>query len=528
MKYPLSLLTILGFFFLFSALKEDQDKVAHYTYKPNSFQQITDSTLVDLFYSLNHNQFIWVGEDYKLNHVGDSLLNFIGKARYFGLEPEFYDYSSLKKLSNRLKTFKTSDQKKELASSLEKLLTLNYFRIGKDLNYGRIDSIEDFTKLSRKSFEIDLPNYFYRAVIKDSIIGSLLQLQPEHIEYKKLQKAVSHYLDHTKLSEDQIKVESYRSDSLQTAGQTRKALLLHQYIENESVTDSIYLKALKKFQYDHGLHPDGIIGKYTAKALSKSTMDYYRDAAVSLERWRWKISWGKDFLYVNIPSFQLKYYLGNTLQDVYKVVVGKRSRKTPEVYSKLKYLVAYPYWHVPKSISVNEILVKAKKDPQYLSRNHYEVFTKNLKPVQPEQVNWDTINYQNFNFYIRQKGGASNALGLVKFIFKNKYSIYLHDTPTKYHFKREIRAYSHGCIRVQDALELADRILKFDKNIYDKDSIESFVKRRIEKKIPLNKELRVYIHYITCDTDAEGNLIFYNDVYNKDEKLKKKFFSDGS
>ena len=206
--------------------------------------------------------------------------------------------------------------------------------------------------------------------------------------------------------------------------------------------------------------------------------------------------------------------------------MGKIKNKTPEVYSKLSYLVAYPYWHVPKSISVNEILIKAQKDSSYIKRNSYEVFTNQRERVDTESINWEEINRDNFNFYIRQKGGSSNALGLVKFIFANKYSIYLHDTPTKYHFQRELRAYSHGCVRVQDALDVAKHILEYDNNQFTIDSINSYVSKRREKKMMLEKKLPIYIQYITCETDQNNRIIFYHDIYNKDKDLIKIMFND--
>ena len=525
MKCPLCLLTVLIIILLSLGFKTENNNNSRSLNKTSSLQT-SDTSLVDSFYILNHNKFIWIGKDQKLNDKGDSFLKIIKNARYYGLEPDYYNYSELQELSDQLSGIYDKEKRKPIAENIEKQLSLIFFRMGKDLNYGRIDSVETFTQLPRKEFKIDRLQYLQKAVRNDSLIEYLIGFQPVNPEYRKLQKALVRFLERTELSDEKVKVDQYRSDSVQTYNQAKKVLVIHRYISDEKISDSLFLKALKDFQYDHGLKPDGIIGKYTARVLSKSTFDYYQDAAASMERWRWKTSWEKDFLYVNIPAFRLKCYLNDSLQGIYRVVVGKRSRKTPEVYSRLNYLVAYPYWHVPRSISVNEILVKAKKDPEYMTRNHYEVFTRKLQPVEPGQVKWDTVNGKNFNYYIRQKGGTSNALGLVKFIFKNRYSIYLHDTPTKYHFNRDIRAYSHGCVRVQNAEDLADRILKFDENVYNKDSIDVFVKRKIEKKIMLNKEISVYIHYITCDTDADAKLIFHYDIYNRDEKLKKILFSD--
>ncbi len=524
MKYPLSLLTILLFVLLSLGFRNELYRCDKMSKSVLSFQ-IPDTSLVDSLYTLNHNKYIWINDEQKLNERGDSFLEFIKNARYYGLEPEYYNYKEIKIKSEKLDKISNLNKRRTIAENLEKKLSLSYFQMSKDLNYGRIDSVQKFTRLPRKKFTVDLLKYVQDAIKNDSLLEYLVDLQPKQIEYKKLRKALVKYLENTILSEEKVKVDPYHTDSIRSYDQAGKALLLHQYISDEKVSDTLFLVALKKFQHDHGLSPDGIIGKYTARALSKSTFDYYRDVAASMERWRWKIPWEKDFLYVNIPAYQLKFYIDNNLQEVYRVVVGKRSRKSPEVYSRLSYLVAYPYWHVPKSISVNEILVKAKKDPEYMWRNHYEMFTKKLQPVNLANVKWDTLSGENFNYYIRQKGGYSNALGLVKFIFKNRYSIYLHDTPTKYHFKRDIRAYSHGCIRVQNALDLAERVLKYDENEYNKDSIKVYVKRKIEKKIALNRHLPVYIQYITCDTDAEGNLIFCYDIYNRDKKLKEMLFS---
>jgi len=174
---------------------------------------------------------------------------------------------------------------------------------------------------------------------------------------------------------------------------------------------------------------------------------------------------------------------------------------------------------VPRSISVKEILVKAQEDTAYLKRNNYEILTDNKEELDPNSINWDEVNEDNFNYLIRQKGGSSNALGLVKFIFPNKYAIYLHDTPTKYYFDQELRAYSHGCIRVEKALDLAEQLLRADNNTYNIDSIYKYIEMCKEKPMELKTKIPINIFYVTTSVDKSGNIIFYNDVYKKDEKL---------
>ncbi|MCK5678104.1 MAG: L,D-transpeptidase family protein, partial [Flavobacteriaceae bacterium] len=351
----------------------------------------------------------------------------------------------------------------------------------------------------------------------------LLDLQPQHEGYKNTQNALRVFLKKASLSKKIIKVINYKEDSLKAYKQAKKSLVNHRYILKKS-SDSVFINGLKKFQTDHGLTSDGVVGKNTAMALSISPFEYYQNAAISLERWRWKKVWKPTFIYVNIPAYFIKYYKNDTLQFRSNVVVGTVRNKTPEVYGKLNHLVAYPYWNVPTSISVNEILVNAKKDTSYMERNNYEVFSNKFKEISLDSIKWDTIHKKNFHYYIRQRGGTSNALGLVKFIFNNKYSIYLHDTPTKYYFYRDIRAYSHGCIRVQKALQLADTLLISDKNKFTLDSVFAYIDKKEEKKMIFTKKLPLYIQYITCTSDKNNRLIFYKDIYGYDEKVRKILF----
>ena len=147
--------------------------------------------------------------------------------------------------------------------------------------------------------------------------------------------------------------------------------------------------------------------------------------------------------------------------------------------------------------------------------------TKDRETVDPTTVDWTTVNNRNFNYLIRQGGGSSNALGLVKFIFPNKNAIYLHDTPSKRFFKRERRAYSHGCVRVQNALELAKYLLDEDKNKYDIKTVNTSIKNKTEKWIRLNNKVSIYLLYVTTAANNSGNITFYEDVYKLDKSLMK-------
>jgi murein L,D-transpeptidase YcbB/YkuD len=474
------------------------------------------------FYKLNQYQPVWLNNEAGLNEQGQELLILLKNARYFGLEPRYYNYARLDSLENELNRAHSLEEKMAKAAGLESLLTEKYFLFGKHLNVGLIKKIDTFSSLPRKSFSVNLPEYLKKAQDSDSVIPHLVRLQPQHFPYKELQKALEKYVLNTSLVRDKVAVPSRKTDSLGALSASRKALFIHQYLK-DTTSEGRYLKALKEFQKDHGLHPDGVVGFNTAAALSRSPYEQYQSAAISLERLRWNPVWIKDFIYVNIASGHLWFVENGAVKSVHRVVVGSKGNNTPEVYSKLDHLVAYPFWHVPRSISVNEILVKAKKNPGYLARNNYEVIV-DAKIVSPESIRWDTINDTNFKMHIRQKGGTGNSLGLVKFIFNNPYSIYLHDTPSKYHFEREVRTYSHGCIRVKDALVLADKILESDENVYTLDSVNHYVEIRKQKTLPINKNIAIYIQYVVCEGEDDGRIIFYQDVYRQDVAIKNHMF----
>jgi len=470
------------------------------------------------FYKNNHHSTIWINDSIQLTEYGSRLISQLSNAKNFGLDTKHYAITTLQNLKKELDTIRLKDKKYVAASELEVLLTHYYMLHGMHLNYGTLDSINGVTQLLRKKFSVDLPTHLYKAHKSDSIIEMLFDLQPQHVEYHNLQKGLEKFLENTNLSTEDITVQNYRIDSLKAIQQAKRALILHQYLP-ESHNDSLYFNALTKFQIEHGLRPDSLVGKNTAAALSISSYRYYRQIVANLERWRWREEWPSDYIFVNIPAYKMQLIKGTEQQKEHKVVVGKFKNQTPEIVDTLEYIIAYPYWNVPRKISVKEILGKAQKDSTYLTRNNYEVLTYSRETVDPKSIDWNEVNNDNFNYLIRQRGGGANALGLVKFIFPNKYAIYMHDTPSKYLFDNETRAYSHGCVRVEKAIDLANYILKTDNNKYTIDTINKYIKKQKEKPMLLNTKIPIFIYYFTASADSLGNITLYNDIYKKDEKL---------
>ena len=190
--------------------------------------------------------------------------------------------------------------------------------------------------------------------------------------------------------------------------------------------------------------------------------------------------------------------------------------QTIEILDSVEYLVVYPFWYVPKSIINHEMLPKARQDSTYFKRKGFEILKGRTV------VNSDNIDYNaSFRYTVRQKGGSSNALGLIKFIFPNKASIYLHDTPSKKLFNKEVRAFSHGCIRLQNPLDLAYCVLDADSSSYDKVNVKQLISEKKRLRINLNNNLPIYIHY-TLASVLDSSIVFHEDIYKKEKESLKK------
>ena len=473
---------------------------------------------VDSFYKINNYAAIWINDSLDLSNQGKSLIDSFSKAERYGLTSTAYHTSLLVNLSQKLSKITDKSERYETASQLETILTNSYLLYGKHLHYGVLDSIDSITVLPRKKFRLDMPKYLSKANKSDSLVEKLFELQPNILQYERLRKGLVNYMGASSMSTSNVLVENFRKDSVKAIIQSKKALVLHKYLDSIS-NDSLYFIALKKFQINHALKPDGLIGNNTAKALSMSPYDYYLKLVANLEMWRWKEPLEPTNIFVNIPSYSLELYEDNKVVLKSRVVVGKKKTTTPEIRDSLRYIIAYPYWNVPRKISVKEIVVKAQRDSTYFDRNNYELLTYQKKVVDVDSIDWKAMNEDTFRYLIRQKGGGYNSLGLVKFIFPNKHAIYLHDTPSKRLFSKEIRAFSHGCVRVEKAMPLADHLLSSDKNKYTIDSIYKSIQKRKEKPFKLKKTVPVYIYYFTTNVDEDDKIIFFQDIYGLDRKL---------
>lgn len=232
-------------------------------------------------------------------------------------------------------------------------------------------------------------------------------------------------------------------------------------------------------------------------------------------RWLNGVRKNNKLILVNIPSANLKYFDKGILQLNMKVIVGKYATSTGTLTSKLNQIIFNPYWNVPRSIMVREMLPKLKNDPGYIDRNNLQVRNLNYTIVNPFKVDWQNVDTIKFPYYIRQSTGCDNSLGVVKLDFNNPFGIYIHDTPEKNLFSLNNRFFSHGCIRMEKPIELAKYLLNNNKQALDTINLDNCYKNPSPINIQMQENVNVVIWYHLIDIDEQGIIRYYNDIYNK-------------
>jgi murein L,D-transpeptidase YcbB/YkuD len=298
-------------------------------------------------------------------------------------------------------------------------------------------------------------------------------------------------------------------DSSQTIAQIRQHLFVLGDIDADSqnaVFDEALSNGIAKYQNRNGLKASKNITEKLIASLNIPIEDRIKTIMVNMERSRWidaDVAKSKELIVVNIPAYQLTYFKEGKPVLISNVVVGKALNQTVIFSADMRYIVFSPYWNVPTSIITKEIKPGMAKNPNYLAQHNME---------------WN-------NGSVRQKPGPKNSLGLVKFLFPNSNSIYLHDTPSRNLFNEDKRAFSHGCVRVAKPKELAMEILKNDKS-WNSEKIDAAMHKEKETWYTLKNKIPVYIGYFTAWVDDAGTLHFYDDVYQRDDQLATMLFEE--
>ena len=475
------------------------------------------------FYTNRNYELAWHDQKNREDLMASLLL-----AKEEGLSTKDYHYDAINNLINKSSYRSLSDF--DLAE-LDLLLTDAMILYASNLVSGKVDQ----SKL-RTEWDLDKNK---RPENPDSLLTVTLE-QRQVKQTLEVLKPKSYLYDHLKVKlKDYRKLEKLGGWNSIPEGETLKKGMSNERIvdvrkylvitkdlseiadqDNQLFDEELEL-AVKRFQYRHNLTQDGAIGKGTLAQMNMSIEDRIDMIRLNLERARWVLSRpGDDFLIVNIAGFNIRRIKNQKVVYESRVIVGKNHKESPIFKDEVEYIVLNPTWTLPYSIASRETLPKLKKDPGYLAAKQMEIMDRNGKVLDPNTIDFNQYSTGNFPFIIRQKAGPHNALGQVKFIFPNKYAVYLHDTPSRGLFNREDRAFSHGCIRLEDKWGLLMGLMN-EPDVWNMDKINQILDSGKTTQVNLKIPVDIYILYWTAGVDMDKNLYFERDVYNRDAAVLK-------
>ena len=388
-----------------------------------------------------------------------------------------------------------------------------------------------------KRGNVDVSSVLEQALRKKQIREALMRLRPGQSSYAKLRQALAQYRGLL------VKGESPRVStgaSLKKDMKSERVMELRKRLaasgdldaataEGGDLFDDRLEEAVTVFQKRHGLKNDGIVGPVTLAALNVPLKHRTRQLELNLERLRWIFGNPEQrSIVVNIANFELDVIENGKSVLSMKVVVGKPFQRTPVFTAKMTHLVLNPSWNVPDSIARKEILSKIKDDPSYLAEQKMRVLRERgfrEYEINPETIDWSQVTANTLSYKFRQEPGPLNPLGQIKFMFPNRFDVYLHDTPSKRLFSENVRTFSHGCTRIEKPIELAEYLLR-DAPGWTKEKLLSSIEEGSEQKVLIPQPLNVHFLYLTAWVDEEGALQFRNDIYKRDplldEALRRK------
>lgn len=471
------------------------------------------------FYRERGFQRVWTEAD------AGQLIAAIENARSHGLTPDDYHLYALR-------TQPEGDTR-------ELLLSDAFLTLGNHLLAGKVAPDPTDKEWTVERRRRDLGPVLAQALANDSIAAELEALAPSQRGYARLREA------RARVAQLSLEAGSWppipAGETLRPNGRDPRVEAIRARLRqlgdytatdaaaDASLYDPVLYAAAMRFQLRHGLAADGVIGPATLTALNVPLAQRLQQIDLNLERWRWQPGkLGRKFVLVNIAGFELWVIEDGQLVMKKQVVVGKEYRRTPIFSDRIRYLEFNPTWTVPPKLAVQDKLPEIRRDPSYLARQGFSVYRgwgESRKQVDPATVDWGTLSKRNFPYTLVQAPGPQNALGRVKFMFPNSFDVYLHDTPSQALFQRATRAFSSGCVRVHEAMDLAELLLRTEPGGWTRERIDAIVASGERKVVNLREPIPVHIQYATAWVDNDGGLQFRNDIYSRDDELATALFA---
>ncbi|MEZ4912988.1 MAG: L,D-transpeptidase family protein [Chitinophagales bacterium] len=460
----------------------------------------------------------------KVSPIALQMMEVLENAELQGLISQWYAPDKLRLLSQKLdvdttnKVTKSAERLAQL-SKFDISLTAAAFKYWTDLSAGRLE-------ISRWDIPQKAPDLLkcLQTLAQTQKVSTASDIVlPTHPGYAKMLSQLQKYREaKANGTFAKINASTGNAENLQNL---EKILFFTGDLSQRSNAEKLswnddFKNAITHFQERHGLETTATLDGKTLAWLNKTPEEMINLLLLNLERYRWlPDSMGQKYVFVNAPEFWMSVFENYHKVLDMNVVVGDQVTQTPMFYANMEYLVFSPVWNVPQSIARDEILAWVDKNPALLVLADVEAFYKGKK-VDVWTVDWKAAKTDWRNWTFKQKPTEKNSLGDVKFIFPNKHSVYLHDTPDKKYFKLHFRALSSGCVRVSKPVEFAHYLLQ-DVGGWDDARIQSAMKRSSEMRVNLAKQLPVYIYYLTAWANEAGEFEFRDDIYGHDRRQLK-------
>jgi len=487
---------------------------------------------VKKFYARHGFRPAWVDREGPLP-LADALLNTLQKAPRHGLRPEDYHLAAIEDLLSGFREFFGHNSlSAEESANLDLHLTDAFFLYASDLASGRMKG--DKKKAHwylRERVAPDLAEALEEALDSGQVQPVLESLAPITPSYVRLRMALFKYREIDRrggwpfIPSDAAGLK--KGDKSRRVALLRKRLRISgdlnasdhfEVTGRTDLFDESLDQAVRTFQQRHGLFADGAVGPETLEALNVPVAQRIRQIEVNLERLRWiPEDTGDQVVVINIPEFRLRVLEGSDELMNSRIVVGKYARNTPVFESRISHFILNPYWYVPRSITIDEVVPLILKYPEYFYWENMKVLSSSGKVIPPWEVNWEKVTASNFKYQLRQEPGPKNPLGRIKFIFPNPFDVYLHDTPDRHLFEKTVRSFSHGCIRVEKTTDLAMALLKGKPS---REELVSAMDSGEMKTIRLPQTVEIQVLYFTAWADADGFVQFREDIYRYDAPLQ--------
>ncbi len=476
--------------------------------------------LLERFYAERAYRPAWVS-DSGPSPVAGELLGVIEAAGADGLDPNDYPHAAIRALLG-------PGRAPDTLARLDLLLSRTLLAYGSDLSRGRIDPAAADSAWTAAPRPVDLVGALATALDSGSLAEALARLAPPHPRYGMLRRALQRYRDVA--AHGGWPTVPAGPELVPDARDARVAVLRARLVgdadlapgeDTGEVYDAAAAQAVRRFQTRHGLEPDAVVGAATLAALNVPLEARIRQIELNLERWRWLPRWvGGRYVMVNSAAFTLEVVDSARQVMTMRAIVGRPDWPTPIVSAQITGLIFSPVWNIPRAIAVEEVLTLVRKDSLYLERHGITVFdsTRAVRQVDPRTVDWAAITGDSFSLELKQAPGGDNPLGGVKIVFGSRFNICIHDTPVRSLFDKRVRTFSHGCIRIDRAADLATYLLQ-DSVRWTGDSVRARMTRSAEEVVALSPPIPVHLTYWTAWVDDDGTVEFRDDVYGWDAKL---------